>query len=695
MSRKKWPIKGAYALTLSMALTSAAPARSAEPAPESPETAIQMESEMIVTATGFGTSRKTHAGNISKLNSADIALAHPEQPAELLNRVPGLNIEQGSGVEHLTAIRSPVLSGGAGAGSFLYLEDGVPLRAAGFGNVNALMDAMIEEAAAVEVVRGPASARYGSNAVHGLINVLTMPSADGPEGAITTWYGPHDITHLQGTASTGVTIGDGAHGMRGSFVAHHDGGAQAASGYDQQKALLRYDYSGLDNTITATFSGMNLNQETAGYVSSYSDNGIRKSNPNPEAYRDAWALRSAVRFEQRYADGAKLVLTPYARSNKMKFLMHFLTGTPTEENGHQSLGLQVSYHMPLGDNNSLIMGLDSEYTDGSLSEVQNSPTIGSFTQGVHYDYDVQSIVIAPYLHSVWQLTPATQLTAGARFEFTRYDYKNNTATGITGRFLRPADSIDTFADVTPKLGLTHIFNDGLTGFVNLARGSRAPQTTDMYRLQSKQVPGEAKSEVIDSLEVGARGTIGNLFYETSVFAMKKRNFYFRDADGFNVANGKTNHLGIEAEIAAPLFAGFDIAGSATYARHTYDFNNLVTTLSNSTEAIHKGDDVDTAPRTIANMRLGYNFADGLGRAELEWVHMGSYWMDASNSVKYPGHDLFNLRLDVNLNDNLSLFGKASNLLDKRYADRADYAFGNQRYFPGDGRGFEAGLTFTF
>lgn len=667
----------------------------AEPAAKTPETAIQIESEMIVTATGFGTSRKTHAGNISKLNSADIALAHPEQPAELLNRVPGLNIEQGSGVEHLTAIRSPVLTGGAGAGSFLYLEDGVPLRAAGFGNVNALMDAMIEEAAGIEVVRGPASARYGSNAVHGLINVLTMPSADGPEGEITTWYGPHDITHLQGTASSGIEIGDATHGLRGSFVLHHDGGAQAASGYDQQKVLLRYDYSGIDHSVTATFFGMNLNQETAGYVSSYTDNGIRKSNPNPEAYRDAWALRSAIRFEQRYADGAKLVLTPYARSNKMKFLMHFLTGTPTEENGHQSLGLQASYHMPLGDNNSLIMGLDSEYTDGSLSEIQSNPTIGSFTQGVHYDYDVKAIVIAPYLHSVWQLTPATQLTAGARFEFTRYDYENNTATGITGRFLRPADSIDTFADFTPKLGLTHIFNNEVTGFVNLARGSRAPQTTDMYRLQSKQVLGEAKSEIIDSLEVGARGTVGNLFYETSVFAMKKRNFYFRDADGFNVANGKTNHLGIEVEMTAPLFADFDIAGSATYARHTYDFNNLVTTLSNSTEAIHKGDDVDTAPRTIANMRLGYNFAQGLGRAELEWVHMGSYWMDASNSVKYPGHNLFNLRLDVNLNDNLSLFGKATNLLDKRYADRADYAFGSERYFPGDGRGFEAGLTFTF
>ena len=46
------------------------------------------------------------------------ALVHP---SEALNAVAGVNIHRGSGQEHLTAIRSPVLTGGAGAGSFLYL----------------------------------------------------------------------------------------------------------------------------------------------------------------------------------------------------------------------------------------------------------------------------------------------------------------------------------------------------------------------------------------------------------------------------------------------------------------------------------------------------------------------------------------------------------------------------------------------
>ena len=45
-----------------------------------------------------------------------------------------------SGQEHLIAIRSPVLTGGAGQGSFLILENGVPTRSPAFGNVNSLIE---------------------------------------------------------------------------------------------------------------------------------------------------------------------------------------------------------------------------------------------------------------------------------------------------------------------------------------------------------------------------------------------------------------------------------------------------------------------------------------------------------------------------------------------------------------------------
>lgn len=680
--------QGAGALALSMALAAGAAAQDEPPVLD----------ELIVTTTGFGTPRATHIGNISRISGDEAGFVLPVQPAEALNRLPGLGIQQGSGAEHLTAIRSPVLTGGAGAGSFLYLEDGVPMRAAGFANVNALMEAMDDVSGGIEVVRGPGGARYGSNAEHGLINFLSRPPAPDADAELTAWAGPYDRWKTIGTASRTLR-GDGltTHGFRGSFSTYSDGGFRAASGLDQQKARLRYDFTMPGTRAVATLTAVNTNQETAGYVvglDSYKDPALYKTNPDPDAYRDAWAVRAAVRVERDLSDDLMLVLTPYARKNDMNFLMHFLPGDPVEENGHWSAGLLSSLVADLDGGHRLIFGLDSEYTDGTLTEIQDGPTVvpppNQSPQGVHYDYTVKALVLAPYIHSEWRLAPATLLTAGLRFEYTRYDYENSAPNGAFGRYLRIPSRVDEFGDVTPKLGLLHTFNDNITGYVNVARGARAPQTTDLYRLQRLQVPGEAKSEELDSVEVGARGEWSGIAYEANLFYMEKSNYYFRDAAGFNVSNGKTDHAGIELELAAPLGFGFDIAGAATYARHTYAFDSIT-----ATEAIRDGDDVDTAPRTVGNLRLGYAFLEGAGRAELEWVHMGSYWMDAGNTVKYEGHDIFNLRLDYAANDNVTLFGKLTNIFDTRYADRADVGFTGPRYFPGEDRGLILGGTVRF
>lgn len=653
--------------------------------------------ELIVTTTGFGTPRATHTGNISKIGEFEVDFIRPVQPAEALNRLPGVGIQQGSGAEHLTAIRSPVLTGGAGAGSFLYLEDGVPMRAAGFANVNALMEAMPEISGGIEVVRGPGGARYGSNAEHGLINFLSRPPAPEQDAELTLQGGPDDFFSSSGTASRTLSNGTASHGLRGSFAVLHDGGFRADSGLEQQKARLRYDYTAPDTRVIATLTAVNTNQETAGFVvgpDAYKNPALYKTNPNPEAYRDAWAVRAAVRMERDIGDNLTLVLTPYARTNAMNFLMHFLPGQPVEQNAHWSGGLLSSLVTTLDGGHRIIFGLDNEYTDGWLTEIQYNPTAGvapnQSPQGVHYDYTVKALVVAPYIHSEWRLAPRTLFTAGLRFEYTRYDYQNHAPAGIFGRFLRVPDRVDDFADFTPKIGLLHEFNDGLTTYVNLARGTRAPQTTDLYRLQRLQVPGEVKSEELDSIELGARGRISGISYETNLFYMEKRNYYFRDANGFNVTDGRTDHAGIEVELSAPLGLGFDIAASGTYARHTYAFDNIT-----PSEVILDGNDVDTAPRTLGNVRLGYAFHEGAGRAELEWVHMGAYWADAANTQKYDGHDIFNLRLDYEVTENLALFGKLTNIFDTRYADRADFAFGNDRYFPGADRGLYIGATLRY
>lgn len=133
---------------------------------------------IVVTGDRAGEVREESVLSLGVIPAAEIAEVAAQHPAELLNREAGVFVHRGNGAEHLTAIRSPVLTGGAGAGGFLYLEDGIPLRAAGFANVNGLFEGIGPLAGGVEVLRGPGPALYGSNALHGLVNTRTPDPAD-------------------------------------------------------------------------------------------------------------------------------------------------------------------------------------------------------------------------------------------------------------------------------------------------------------------------------------------------------------------------------------------------------------------------------------------------------------------------------------------------------------------------------------
>ena len=131
-------------------------------------------SEIVVTGQRRKQPALRYPGNIERLNRALIDGVLHQHVHQLMTRVAGVWVSRGSGQEHLTAIRSPVLTGPGSCGGFLFLENGIPIRPAGFCNVNQLFEIDTEQAQSIEVIRGPGNAMYGSNALHGIVNVL-MP----------------------------------------------------------------------------------------------------------------------------------------------------------------------------------------------------------------------------------------------------------------------------------------------------------------------------------------------------------------------------------------------------------------------------------------------------------------------------------------------------------------------------------------
>ena len=647
--------------------------------------------EVVVTTARSESLRIDNPGNIATLDPSESVNLFP---VELLNRAPGVHIHRGSGQEHLTAIRSPVLVGGAGAGSFLYLEDGIPMRAPGFANVNALMDAQPQNGGSVEVVRGPGSALYGSNAVHGMINFVSAPLDNSDRAAELAYgsYGHHAVglqmAQQHADFTSRVTLD-----LNGDHEGYRD-----EQGFAQQKLRLETAWQNGATGYRASLSHMNLNQETAGYATSYEDETIAQGNTNTDAYRDARATRGYVRMTRDLADGATLTLTPYFRSNEMDFFMHFLPGTPLEKNAHDTIGLQSSYARQAA-NVSYVAGIDIELTNGELSEVQEGPNVfgTKYPQGTHYDFEVEAQVIAPYLHAVWDWSDKTLITTGLRLEVTDYDYTTNAATNPGGFLFRPSDRSDDFSDLSPKLGLVHKLAENRRVFVNLARAARAPQVTDLYRLRdSDRTDGidpdvsAIDSETLDSLEVGYRAVYPGASYEVTAFVMQKENYHFRDAGDNYVANGETDHMGVELSMNWALAADLELQTNLTYAQHEYAFDNTVTG-ANSAETITSGDQIDGAPETLGHTTLTYKNSERLSTA-LIWEHVGSYYMDASNTTEYDGHDIFALNMTYDLEGDTALSLRIDNLLDEAYATRADKWFGNDRYFPGEERRFMLRLS---
>jgi outer membrane receptor protein involved in Fe transport len=675
--------------------------------------------EIIVTTTRSDSLRIDNPGNIATLDPSKTVNLFP---VELLNQAPGVHIHRGSGQEHLTAMRSPVLVGGAGAGSFLYLEDGIPMRAPGFANVNALMDAMPQADGSVEVVRGPGSALYGSNAVHGLVNFISAPldeagaSADIAVGS----YARHAIS-LKSAQDHGAFMTRLTLDLNGDADGYRD-----QQSFAQQKARLEAAWQDGPTGYRLSVAHMNLNQETAGYIKSeddldnpagadelpaacqgltvpaYENEACAKTNSNTDAFRDASATRLYVRMTTDLDDGATLTLTPYLRSNEMDFRMHFLPGTPLEQNSHDSYGLQASYARDAGWV-SYVAGLDIELTEGELSEEQSQEISGFlgtlYEQGTHYDFEVDAQVVAPYVHAVWSLSDKTDITTGLRWEMTDYDYTNKTDNGREGRLFRPASKSDDFSDVSPKLGVVHRLADNRRVFANLARATRAPQVTDLYRLRDRNADDEVPeidnidSETLDSLEIGYRAVYPALSYEAAAFIMQKENYHFRDGNDFYETDGKTDHMGFELSLDWMLARDWALAAQLTYAQHEYAFDREVGG-NNPAEEIKDGNTIDGAPETLANTSLRYKY-DERTFIKLNWEHVGSYYMDASNSAEYDGHDIFALTTDYVLSGQSRLSLRIDNLLDEDYAKRADKWFKDNRYFPGEGRRFMARISHKF
>jgi hemoglobin/transferrin/lactoferrin receptor protein len=125
--------------------------------------------ETTVTATGSERNVFDIATPVTVIRQEKIEQKTAENPADLLREQPGVDVN-GVGPNQIR----PVIRGQRGL-RVLFLEDGLrlnnPRRQTDFGEIGGLVD--LHNVASIEVVRGPASVLYGSDAIGGVMNAVS------------------------------------------------------------------------------------------------------------------------------------------------------------------------------------------------------------------------------------------------------------------------------------------------------------------------------------------------------------------------------------------------------------------------------------------------------------------------------------------------------------------------------------------
>lgn len=654
--------------------------------------------EVTVTGTREAEAVAETSASVGIIDAKAINELKASHPSEIMGKVPGVYVNVTGGEGHMTSIRQPITTNPV----YLYLEDGIPTRSTGFFNHNALYEINLPQAGGIEVTRGPGSALYGSDAIGGVVNVLTRPAPLKPEADVSVEAGDHGWRRLLLTG--GNTKGDD--GYRADLNLTHSDGWRDGTEYDRQSATLRWDsFLQSGASLKTVVSGSTIDQQTAGTSVISKDDYLNNPTVNytPISYRQVDALRVSSAYEKE-GDGTLLSITPYARYNTMDMLPNWSLSYDPQRyvNDNYSLGLLTKYRRDFAPQRTrMIVGLDLDYSPGSYNEKQLSVTkVGNvytaYTEGTTtYDYDVSFAGLSPYIHAETSPSDKLRLNAGLRLDYIAYDYSNKLDVVTTGSKRRPESTTVEYDHVSPKLGATYAFSDALNGFASYRNTFRAPSQGQLFRQGQAVNTVDLKPVDADSFELGLRGKAGaQSNYEVSLYHMSKKDdiiSYTNTVDGTRETQnaGETLHRGIELGFDTALAAAVQLDLSYSYAEHTYE------EWSPKTGVSYNGNEMSSAPRQIGDVRLAWRpeTLNG-GRVELNWVHLGSYWLDDENTHTYAGHDLYHLRANYALNKQLELFGRIENLTDERYATSASYSqFNGEQFAPGLPRTLYAGLNY--
>ncbi len=212
---------------------------------------VSVDETVVVTANRFEQPLSEAIVSTTVISKQEIEETQAKSLVDVLKRVPGVEVTQSGGRGHSAS----VFMRGFNSKQVLFLVDGVRINSAAGGiSFNHIPVGIIER---VEVIKGPGGALYGSDAIAGVINVITS-SSESNEGSVVSIGVGSDAQKEANFSTTRIFSNDGVLKLAGGF--------EETDGYDIKDPETGLDYGYESQNLFASYAHT-INDEFVGSVS--------------------------------------------------------------------------------------------------------------------------------------------------------------------------------------------------------------------------------------------------------------------------------------------------------------------------------------------------------------------------------------------------------------------------------------------
>jgi iron complex outermembrane receptor protein len=480
----------------------------------------------------------------------------------------------------------------------------------------------IQDVERIEVLPG-ATAIFGRNAIGGVINIVTKRGGRTPQTTLEAAGGSYSRYRL--SANTSGPIKDVDYYL--GFVLDRESGYRDFSDGRVSRGTARLGYRPSDATdLSLSYQYTNDRLEQAGTLTLPENSANRRQNTTPGDFAANELSAFSLQARQRLGLGFSVAGNAFYRDLSQDAFTSFTGGTIRSATRTDRVGgtVQLSHEAKLRGRLSRL-SLGGEIAHGDVDVDSTTVFFGTTTAKRLSD----ELAWGFFAQEAFDLLPSLTLTAGVRYDSTRYDFEDP---------LAPANNAKKdYERWTPRAGLTFTPLSSLTLYANYGEGFRAPTTLELFAFPAFGSNPDLRPMTSRTYELGMRTRPwswleGNL----AVFLIDVKDEIVFDGTFTNVNLPKSRRQGVEAGVRLRPHARIDIQANYTFTDATFRTDAVL-----STGTVEKGDRVPLVPEHRVNSTIAYRPLAGL-ELSLNGQYVGRQVLlnDEPNAQAYRVQDAF-------------------------------------------------------